>query len=92
MAQKRVHIWVSGRVQGVCFRQFTLKNAGELGVKGWVKNLLDGKVEAVFEGESHSIDKLIRLCGQGPSFGRVEHLELMKEAYKDEFENFKITY
>ena len=92
MTQKRVHIFASGRVQGVYYRQLTLKHASELGVKGWVKNLLDGKVEAVFEGESEAVNKLVELCRKGPSFARVDHLEIDEEVYKNEFETFRVTH
>lgn len=88
----RVHILVSGRVQGVYYRQFTLKTASELGVKGWVKNLMDGKVEAVFEGDSEAVYKLVNYCRKGPSFASVTHLELTEETYKNEFEKFRVTY
>ena len=55
----RAHVFVSGRVQGVFFRQTTQQKAQSFGVKGWIKNLLDGRVEAVFEGEENAIKELV---------------------------------
>ncbi len=92
MTKKRVHILASGRVQGVYYRQFALKNAAELGVTGWVKNLRNGKVEAVAEGDSEAVDKFIAWCKKGPASARVDHLEVQEEEYKDEFENFRVTH
>jgi len=84
----RAHLLVSGRVQGVCFRQSTLVEAQNLGVNGWVRNLMDGRVEAVFEGEEHAVKTLVNYCRQGPPEARVNNLEVSYGPYKAEFSNF----
>jgi len=84
----RAHLLISGRVQGVCFRQSTLVEAQNLGVNGWVRNLMDGRVEAVFEGEEHSVKTLVNYCRQGPPAARVNNLEVSYGPYKGEFSNF----
>jgi len=84
----RAHLLVSGRVQGVYFRQSTRIEAQNLGVNGWVRNLMDGRVEAVFEGEEHSVKMLVNYCRQGPSAARVDHLDVSYGPFKGEFSNF----
>ena len=84
----RAHLLVSGRVQGVFFRQSTLVEAQNLGVNGWVRNLMDGRVEAVFEGEEHSVKTLVNYCRQGPPAARVNNLEVSYGPFKGEFLNF----
>jgi acylphosphatase len=84
----RAHLLVSGRVQGVYFRQSTLLEARNLGVNGWVRNLMDGRVEAVFEGEEHSVKMLVNYCRQGPSAARVDNLYVSYGPFKGEFSNF----
>ncbi|MEM7825122.1 MAG: acylphosphatase [Candidatus Aenigmatarchaeota archaeon] len=89
---KRVHITVFGRVQGVFFRYNTKKVADKLGVKGWVKNNSDGTVEAVFEGEKNSVDKIIDWCKKGPMGARVERVDIEEEKNQKEFKKFSIIY
>jgi acylphosphatase len=84
----RAHLLVSGRVQGVYFRQSTLVEAQNLGVNGWVRNLMDGRVEAVFEGEEHEVKTLVNYCRQGPPAARVNSLEVSYGPFKGEFSNF----
>ena len=86
----RVHIYVSGRVQGVCFRDFTQRRALSLGLKGWVRNLSDGRVELAAEGAEERLKMLIEKLREGPSYARVEDLELLWESPTGEFENFRI--
>ena len=88
----RAHVFISGRVQGVFFRSETKHEAKKLGVKGWVRNLPDGKVEAVFEGEQENVRELIRFCKQGPSGARVTGADVFWENYTGEFRNFEIRY
>lgn len=91
MAEKaRVHIFISGRVQGVLFRHNTQKMAKKLALTGWVSNLADGRVEAVFEGELGKIEEIIKWLKKGPFLAKVENIEITKENYKGEFKNFKI--
>ena len=88
----RAHVFVSGIVQGVFFRANTKRVADQLGVKGWVKNLLDGRVEAVFEGDKRAVDEIIEWCRSGPPLARVEHVEVRWEPYRGEFKDFRIRY
>lgn len=86
----RAHIFVSGRVQGVFFRQKTRQQAERLGVKGWIRNLPDGKVEGIFEGEEKAVETLVEYCKHGPSRAIVENVELKFEQYRNEFFDFKV--
>ena len=88
--KKRLRILVSGRVQGVFFRGSTNTKAKELGLTGWVKNLSDGRVEAVFEGEEGAVNKIISWARRGPVFAKVEDLRVIEENYCDEFTSFQI--
>ena len=88
----RVHILISGEVQGVFFRSNTRDFANGLGLKGWVRNLTDGRVEVVAEGEKSLLERLIEFCRKGPPGANVENLEIEWEENKDEFEGFDIRY
>ena len=77
---RRAHVYVSGIVQGVAFRYYAQHKAGELGVSGWVKNLPDGRVEAVFEGDDAAVDRLVGWCRRGPDRAHVERVETTAEA------------
>lgn len=88
----KVHIFISGRVQGVFFRDWTRRQAKKLGIFGWVKNLEDGRVEAVFEGEEEKVKKMIELAKRGPILAKVKNLEIEWQEYKSEFNNFEIKY
>ena len=90
--KKRAHVFVSGRVQGVFFRATTRDEANKRGVQGWVKNLRDGRVEAIFEGEEERVKEMIDFCHEGSSASRVEDVEFEWEEYKDEFDGFEIRY
>lgn len=72
----RAHVWVSGRVQGVFFRQQTARIARDLGVGGWVRNLEDGRVEAVFEGDGPQVNRVVDWIATGPPHAVVKHREL----------------
>ncbi len=87
---KRVHIFVSGIVQGVFFRAHTQTEAVKLNLYGYVKNLPDGRVEIVAEGEEDSIKKLVVWCHKGPSFARVTKVAVIDEPYTNEFKDFQI--
>ncbi len=86
----RTHVFVSGRVQGVYFRKSTKKKAKKLNVFGWVRNLSDGRVEAIFEGEENMVEQIIDWCKKGPVFAKVEDMEAIKEEYKGEFSGFEV--
>ncbi len=65
MEQIRARVWVSGKVQGVGYRYSTIVQAQNLGVKGWVRNLPDGRVEAVFEGDREAVEAMVQWCDRG---------------------------
>ena len=92
MVQKRIHIFVTGRVQGVFFRQSTRVMAIKNNVNGWVCNLDDGRVEIVVEGEESNINDLVDWCKTGPANSRVDEFELLEEEATGEFENFDVKY
>jgi len=88
----RVHVVISGRVQGVFFRAHTVEKADELGLTGWVKNTPDGTVEAVFEGEEGAVDEMLTWCHRGPALARVTKVEATHETFTGEFREFSIRY
>ena len=88
----RAHLFISGRVQGVFFRANMRRVAKEHGVKGWVRNLPDGRVEAVLEGPEDAVKKVIEWAHRGPPLARVERVEVHWEEYKGEFNDFSIRY
>ncbi|RJQ43634.1 MAG: acylphosphatase [Gaiellales bacterium] len=69
---KRVHLYISGRVQGVFFRGWVAEQARKLGLAGWVRNRFNGGVEAVIEGPDEAVDEMVRLCHDGPPHARVD--------------------
>lgn len=75
----RLHVFVSGRVQAVFFRESTRRKAEELGVRGWVRNVTDGRVEAVLEGPKPVLDAMVAWCRRGPEAAHVENLESWEE-------------
>jgi len=88
----RVNAIISGRVQGVFFRMETKYAAERYGVFGWVKNRIDGTVEAVFEGEPENVGAIIDWCRSGPPYADVTDVTVKKEDYTGEFNRFDITY
>lgn len=92
MPKARAHVFISGRVQGVFFRSTTRNEAKSLGLDGWVKNLRDGRVEAVFEGEKDKIEEILDFCHRGPPAARVSDVEVKWEDYQSEFSGFEVRY
>ncbi len=92
MPTTRAHVYVHGRVQGVFFRATTRDKANVLGVKGWVKNCLDGSVEAVFEGEKDAVEKIANWCKKGPEGAFVNNIDVHWEKCLSEFDGFSIIY
>jgi acylphosphatase len=72
----RVHLLISGRVQGVAFRAYTEDEGRRLGVRGWVRNLPDGRVEAEAEGDRGAVEELVAWCRHGPPAARVDDVEV----------------
>ncbi|MDE1827027.1 MAG: acylphosphatase [Thaumarchaeota archaeon] len=90
MTQKRVHLYVSGKVQGVYFRQGMKETAEKNNVKGWVKNLPDKSVEAILEGEESNVDAVIDWSNFGPPGALVDELKVVTENSVEEFTDFEI--
>ena len=90
----RANVIISGRVQGVFFRMETMRAAQRFGVCGWVRNLRDGTVEALFEGEKSQVDAILDWCNQGPANAHVTDVKKEIEAYSGdgEFNEFKIDF
>jgi len=88
---KCAHLIVSGKVQGVFFRDNTRKKAEELGLKGYAKNLEDGTVEVVAEGNEEKINDLITFIKNGPGIARVDEVKL-RHREPENFKNFKILH
>ena len=76
MPRTRAHVYVSGKVQGVMFRATTRDEARKRDVDGWVKNLADGRVEAVFEGSEDAVEEMIEFCHEGSPVARVDDVEV----------------
>ncbi len=74
--QTRAHAFISGKVQGVGYRYSTMNEAKKLGLNGWVRNLADSRVEAVFEGASEVVEEMIRWCHQGPNSAVVKDVQV----------------
>ena len=88
----RAHVFIRGRVQGVYFRQNTMIVATRHGVMGWVRNLKDGRVEAVLEGIEIDVNEVIEWCYSGPPKATVDDVDINYEKYTGEFSEFKIDY
>ena len=92
MSNQRVRVFVTGRVQGVFFRQAMKAKAIQNSVSGWVRNLQDGRVEAVMEGSDENIDYMVEWCHGGPANAIVGDVEIRKEPYSASFETFEVLY
>ncbi len=92
MKNIRAHIHIEGLVQGVFFRAFVMELALRLGLTGWVRNLPDGRVEAVFEGKEEDVEKAIAECYKGPPAAHVTNVDVIREPYRGEFRVFEIRY
>ncbi len=88
----RKHVYFSGKVQGVYFRYNTKKKAEKEGVNGWVKNLQDGRVEAIFEGPKDRVSEVVRWCKEEQPHAVVGDVEVHEEEYQGEFESFRIKH
>jgi len=92
MDEARAHVFIEGMVQGVFYRAFTRDVAYKLGLNGWVKNLRDGRVEAIFEGKKDLIEKVIKQCYDGPPGARVNSIEVKWEESLGDLKGFAIRY
>ena len=87
--KKSIRIFISGSVQGMFFRQFVKDNADKKNVKGYVRNLEDGRVEVFLEGQIDDVDSLIQICKRGPQHAQIRNVEEKDEKFQD-FKEFKI--
>lgn len=85
---KTLHLVIHGRVQGVCFRDSMRREAQRLGVAGWVRNRIDGSVEAAVYGESADVNAIVRWAHRGPEYAHVERVEI--EPDNDSYTNFEV--
>jgi len=91
MKKIRAAVRVKGRVQGVNFRYETQRTARRNQVSGWVKNLPDGDVAAVFEGEQQAVQNTVEWCRRGPATARVDHIDVEEQPWQGEFSSFEIV-
>ncbi len=87
---ERAHLLISGRVQGVSFRQEMRRLAASLGATGWVRNRADGRVEALFEGEAEAVARLVAWCQRGPPHARVTDVAIARGAATGEYSRFVV--
>jgi acylphosphatase len=83
-------LMLSGRVQGVGFRYFTVQNAEKLKIKGWVRNRRDGKVEALLQGSPDNVEEMIARMKHGPSAARVDDVDISEAPADEEFKGFEV--
>ncbi len=88
----RLHVLIEGRVQGVFFRAHTRDEALARGLKGWVRNLPDGRVQALFEGPQKDVEAVIAWCRVGPRFSYVDTVEVDWQPYQGDLKDFRIAY
>lgn len=88
--QVRAHTYISGHVQGVFFRESTRRLADSLGLTGWVRNLPDGRVEAIFEGQRDRVERALRWCQRGPTGAEVSEVIVEWEPFAGEFDQFQV--
>lgn len=89
--KKSIRLLISGAVQGVFFRGYIEQHALKNNVRGFVRNLEDGRVEVFLEGDSKDVDKMIPLCKRGPQHSQVRSVEEKEEAFQD-FKEFKVLH
>lgn len=90
--KKRAHVLISGRVQGVFFRENTQRKAKKFKIGGWIKNLPDDRVEAVFEGDKKSVEKIVNWVKNGPILAKVKSVDIEWQEYRGEFTGFETRY
>lgn len=88
----RAQVLIRGRVQGVFYRAHTRDQAQARGLKGWVRNLPDGRVAAVFEGNRATVEGMINWCHQGPSYAAVDEVLVDWQPHQGDFDDFRIVY
>jgi len=92
MSKQRIRLLVTGKVQGVFFRQALKVIAIKNNVTGWVRNLEDGRVESLLEGDIDAVNAVVEWAHGGPANSRVDDVEIKNEVFKDEFTDFEVLY
>lgn len=86
-----MRLYINGTVQGVFFRAFIKENAEKNNIKGFVRNLEDGRIEIFLEGDSDAVNKMIELCKKGPKHSQIRNVEIKPEKHQD-FKVFKVLH
>ncbi len=89
--KKSVRLYITGTVQDIFFRAFVKENAEKLNVKGFVRNLEDGRLEVFAEGNVDEVNKIIELCKKGPKHAQIKNVEVKPERFQD-LKNFKVLH
>ena len=89
--KKSIRLYISGIVQGIFFRNFVKENAEKYNVKGFVRNLEDGRVEIFLEGNIDDVNKMIEMCKTGPKHSQIKNVEEKEERFQD-FKTFKVLH
>ena len=89
--KKSLRIYITGTVQGIFFRNFAKENAERHNVKGFVRNLEDGRIEIFLEGNNEDVDKMVELCKKGPKHSQIKGIDMRPEKFQD-FKTFKILH
>ncbi|MFA4953472.1 MAG: acylphosphatase [Candidatus Pacearchaeota archaeon] len=89
--KKSIRLYINGTVQGVFFRGFIKENAERNNIKGFVRNLEDGRVEVFLEGDVDSVNKMIEICKKGPKHSQIRNIEIKEERFQD-FKVFKVLH
>lgn len=89
---KTTHVQVEGRVQGVCFRDYTQRQAHQLNLSGWVRNKRDGSVEAIFSGDDRNVKAMLEWLKQGSPLSRVDNIHIHETITEEEYTTFEVRY
>jgi len=89
--KKSLRLYITGTVQGVFFREFVKSDAEKHNVKGFVRNLEDGRIEIFLEGDNTNVDRVVELCKRGPKHSQIKKVEIKEEKFQD-FKTFKILH
>ena len=92
MTKKRIHLFIRGKVQGVFFRQAVKVTAKKNNISGWARNLDDGRVEVLLEGDSESVNTIIEWSNIGPANARVDEVKIKTKKFQNEFLSFEVLY
>jgi acylphosphatase len=89
--KKSVRLYIIGSVQGIFFRSFVKQNAEKLDVRGFIRNLEDGRLEVFLEGDADKVNQMVKICEKGPKHSQIRDVQIKKEPFQD-FRNFKILH